>query len=380
MKEKLLFICEACSGGVGRHLNDIIGELDKDKFEIHLTINTLNAYPNFITSVTKHAVTCNMQMKNMPELRDIKNIIFLYHYIKQHGPFKIIHGHSFKGGFLARLVGMLLKLTGKAANCKLLYTPHAFFSMGKNSKFSIKLFNFIEKSLAYFTDVLICVSEEERQHALSMGIAAHKLQVINNGLKLTPAAEVELNRANLRNKYNLSANQLCLGFIGRLEKQKDPLLFIELLNLLKAKKLKFTALMIGYGRLKSAVEHAIKKYALNDNIIFISDSNIPAAPLVFGFDLLISTSIFEGMPYVFLEAIDAGVPIISRPVGGTAHLVKENITGFLVKNIDEAAKKISFLAENREILQQTRKECLDYKKNIALAEMMHQLTTLYSKV
>jgi glycosyltransferase involved in cell wall biosynthesis len=62
-----------------------------------------------------------------------------------------------------------------------------------------------------------------------------------------------------------------------------------------------------------------------------------ARPLYPAFDVLLCTSRFEGMPVSFLEALVCGVPIVSYPVGGSAELVIEGVTGFCTEPVPTAA-------------------------------------------
>jgi glycosyltransferase involved in cell wall biosynthesis len=53
-----------------------------------------------------------------------------------------------------------------------------------------------------------------------------------------------------------------------------------------------------------------------------------------GFDALIGSSDFEGFPLVFIEALQAGVPIITTPVGGAEECVVHGKTGFVAKDFE----------------------------------------------
>ena len=54
------------------------------------------------------------------------------------------------------------------------------------------------------------------------------------------------------------------------------------------------------------------------------------------FDALLCGSDYEGFAVVFLEALAAGVPIVTTPVGGAQETVREGVSGFIADFTPEA--------------------------------------------
>ncbi|MDG1950464.1 MAG: glycosyltransferase family 4 protein, partial [bacterium] len=54
------------------------------------------------------------------------------------------------------------------------------------------------------------------------------------------------------------------------------------------------------------------------------------------FDVFVNTSLYEGFPYVLLEAGSAGIPVVATSVGGVPELINDGETGYLVRMSPES--------------------------------------------
>ena len=84
-------------------------------------------------------------------------------------------------------------------------------------------------------------------------------------------------------------------------------------------------------------------------------------------DILLSAPIVDNMPVSLLEAMNAGILVISSKVGGVPYMVKNNNTGLLFENDDSdaLAAKMLWTLENQSvakiIIQQAHKEVVRYR-------------------
>jgi glycosyltransferase involved in cell wall biosynthesis len=256
------------------------------------------------------------------------------------GSCDIVHSHSSKAGALARTFGLR---RGTAQ----IYSPHGFYTMTGEAPGYIGR---VERLLSLLSDRIIAVSRFERDHALSLGIAPERLAVIPNGLRPSQP----FSRAEARARLGLSNNAFILGFVGRLEAQKDPLAAVEVMEALAGSEIELA--IIGDGELRGQAEAAARKASARVRFMGARD----AKPLFSAFDALLCTSRYEGMPVAFLESLNAGVPIVSYPVGGTNELIEEGRTGFVVApEPGRAAEAIRYLSSQQsEARQAMREACL----------------------
>lgn len=249
--------------------------------------------------------------------RDLRSII------ARLGPFDVVHGHSSKAGALARLVAP----DGVAR----IYTPHAFRTMDPaNGRLVRLVYGGIEMLLGRFaSDAVIAVSPEEAVHARALGIPASKVCTILNGL--TPSPHID--RPAARAALGLTPADIAVGFVGRLCAQKDPLRFAEAIRLAHSHDPHIRGIVLGDGELKSATldegGDALAVY-----------SGLNAREYLPAFDLFVMTSRYEAMPYVLLEALQAGLPIIATAVGGTSVTVADGDNGVLL-DVDASGTQIA---------------------------------------
>jgi len=127
-------------------------------------------------------------------------------------------------------------------------------------------------------------------------------------------------RTKIASRASLKNN---IVFIGRISNEKNVNLLLEAFELFNKTFKKVTLTIIGDGKLD--INHSEYK-----NVNFVGRCNYDEIiyHLVHS-DYLVSTSCTEGMPFVFLEAMSIGIPVISSNILGCNEIIEENKTGFL---------------------------------------------------
>ena len=141
--------------------------------------------------------------------------------------------------------------------------------------------------------------------------------------------------------------------IGRLVTQKNQIIIIKALKLLKQKtNYKFKLLIIGSGAEKKNLEIAINRYNLRDNIKILSFQKNPF-PYLNSADALILSSIYEGLPNVLLESLALQKFVISSDCPtGPSEILDKGKGGFLFKVNDEYdlyKKIISYIKQKKRL-------------------------------
>ncbi|WP_147179388.1 MULTISPECIES: glycosyltransferase family 4 protein [Alphaproteobacteria] len=325
---RILEVLEPSGGGSGRHFIDLCQGLKARGHSVVAVYSPVRAEERFV----RELAALNLgNVIALPMLRavgpkDLGAWITLSRVIHDQGPFDIIHGHSSKAGALTRL-----RLPGP--HVPRIYTPHAFRTMDPNlsSKGRI-LFGAIEGFLGRFlTDRLICVSQNEYDHALSLGIPARKLEVVVNGVPAMPTGQ----RSAIRDRFGLPQDALVFGFIGRLSAQKAPERLISAFATIAREMPQAHLLIIGSGELETDVRQQIGAAGIADRVVI--DADLPGAEALQAFDALVMTSRYEAMSYVMLEAATAGLPLILTDVGGTSNVLDHEVNGIVVPNADDTA-------------------------------------------
>jgi glycosyltransferase involved in cell wall biosynthesis len=130
-------------------------------------------------------------------------------------------------------------------------------------------------------------------------------------------------------------------FIGRLEKQKDPLQLIEIAQELKS-RLRFQITVLGTGSLEDTLKEEVKKNNLSE-YFYLKGRVDNVIDYLFDSHLILSTSLHEGTPNAILEAISVGCVAVSRNFTGIESLLSEISTdykNYIFKTTKEAANAV----------------------------------------
>ncbi|WP_312793848.1 glycosyltransferase [Tianweitania sp.] len=246
-----------------------------------------------------------------------------YKIIKQLQP-DVLHGHGAKGGVYARMFGSLLRVS--RSRVARLYSPHGgSLHYDEHSAFGRTVFA-IERLLERFTtDQLLFVSEHEmRTFVAKVGQPKVPYRLVYNGLR---AEEFEPVLPN--------GDAADFLYIGMMRDLKGPDIFIDALA--KAAAIlqhPLTAVMVGDGDDLPKYKAQAASLHLAEQITFH-----PAMPARRAFALgktIVVPSRAEAMPYIVLEALAAGMPMIAASVGGIPEIVGQTSGALIVPGSSDA--------------------------------------------
>lgn len=346
-KTRILYGLEAAGGGALKHLTYLVTHLDKEQFDITVILSP-NRPDRIDSEIEKleqsgtRIIEMNMR-REFHLFRELLLIFKLYRHLRQHR-YDIIHAHSSKAGFTFRIAAWL----GRRA--AVVYTPHCFYFQGKRG--TRKWFYArVEKWLGRITSYLV-VSNNERDYALQYRIATEeKLVTINNAIDFIEYDSREQS-GQIRARLGIGEDSIVIGSVGRLTQQKDLVTYIHAAREVLREHNNVVFLIAGDGELKEELQKLIEDLNLQHKVLIIGHySNISDIYAVI--DIFVSTSLWEGMPYVILEAMWFKKPVVASDLGyrGLLH-DKEN--GFLVKAGDYVgfAEIIKVLLRNNNLMKE----------------------------
>ncbi len=126
--------------------------------------------------------------------------------------------------------------------------------------------------------------------------------------------------------------------VGRLAPQKRHDRFLRTLaELRKVSATPFRATVMGAGPEQAALEGLAASLGLLPEMVRIAEPSAQMMQVYRDADVFALTSDHEGTPNVVLEAMAAGLPVVSTTVGDATDIIRDGETGFLVSNDDESA-------------------------------------------
>lgn len=215
----------------------------------------------------------------------------------------IIHGHGAKGGFYARMFGTMMRLSG--SDVARIYAPHGGSLHYDADTWTGRLIFTIERMTERVTDRILFVSRYELEtYRRKIGQPRCPFSVIHNGLR---AEEFE--------PVAVADDAADFLFIGMMRDLKGPDLFIEALDRAGAMTgRELSAVMVGDGDGLPRYRGLADSLGIGARIRFM-----PAMPAREAFALgrtVVVPSRAEAMPYIVLETLAAGRPLIATAVGG----------------------------------------------------------------
>lgn len=377
MKKKVLIITESTSGGVRRHVIDLVLGINKEKFDVYLLYSSKRADEIFKNSkelLGKNAILIESEylVRNLSLKDDLRAYKEIRSIIKRINP-DIVHCHSSKAGALGRIAAKVTKVE------KIFYTPHAYFFQDPNITSKKRTFYiFIERLLSkFFTSKTFNVSNGERNCALEYKIdSCEKFITIYNGIN----EEKFSNKNLLKGELNLPDESIIVGVTARLDNQKDPITFMKIAKEVINDNKYVHFIYIGEGPLSAEVVKFIKTNNLEKNIHLLGFRN-DADKIVSCFDLYLITSLYEGLPYSAIEAMRAEIPIVATDVIGNNEIVISGTTGELFEkgNFMQGAIIIKDLIKNKEIKSKYKNIGKVFREKFTIDNMINSIEAEYNK-
>jgi len=224
----------------------------------------------------------------------------------------LIHAHGARVGLPLAVI----------AGRRLIYSVHGYHFVGK-AWVARQLAILAERFCSRRADLTLFVCASDRELAAETGILrlSQRQRTIPNGIELDlPAATG-------------SPDGHCLGFLGRLVEQKNPLLLLDVLAALRHEGWRLA--IIGDGPLSGELRRRAAALALTDRVEFVG--SLPRARALERLrtvDALLMPSLWEGMPMAALEAMAMGVPVVASAVGGLREMIDDGQSGFLIGGRD----------------------------------------------
>lgn len=253
---------------------------------------------------------------------------------------QIVHTHLFKSDLHGRIAAHLCQVP------VIVSTAHNIDIWAQRP-----LLGYLYGLTARLADRIIAVSDEVRDYQIRYThTAAARILTINNGVNVSKFENQLENGKVVREELGLNLSAPVVGIVGRLERQKDHLTFLEAAAAIKQALPETRFLIVGDGSLREELIGRARALDLLPSVLFCGiREDVPA--VLAALDLLVFSSRWEGLPVALLEGMAAGLPIVSTAVGGIPGVVIENETALLASpgNPADLAKACLTLLNNREL-------------------------------
>ena len=306
-------------------------------------------------TLEQRAVARGLDLKLMPEMRrslhpwrDTQCFFALKRMLQQYKP-DIVHTHSSKAGILGRRAAYALGIP-----C--VHGIHgASFHFGQPAVL-FNAYKIAERMANRWCQHFITVCDAMSQQYLAAGIGTpDKFTTIFSGMEVDHFLNPGRSRVDVRQSLGLQDSHVVVGKIARLFNLKGHEYLIEAAPKIVAAVPDVRFLLVGDGSLTQQCQERINELGLTEYFVFAG--LVPpeqVAEYIGGMDLVVHTSVWEGLARVLPQALICGKPIVSYDIDGAPEVCINNETGFLVppRSVDELATAIAKLASDKELREQ----------------------------
>ena len=210
------------------------------------------------------------------------------------------------------------------------------------------------------------------------GIEPEKIRVVYNGVDFKP---VVMPHDQARRQIGISGNIILS--VGRLVPWKGFRMLVKIMPQLLQINQFFRLVIVGDGPDEKLLKTMVKNLGLERKVYLVGRKNHQELALYMAAaEMFVLNTGYEGFSHLILEAMEAGVPVITTAVGGNREIINQGENGFMVKyndefNLTEAIKTLWTMPELREkFVQQGRKAVSFFNVDKMYNETMEVLSSL----
>jgi glycosyltransferase involved in cell wall biosynthesis len=285
--------------------------------------------------------------RSLHPIRDYQACAAIRKHLQQFRP-DIVHTHSSKAGIIGRYVAHRLKLPA-------VHSIHgASFHYGQ-SPLLHHAYRVSEKIAARWCDHFISVCDDMSRQYVAAGIApAERFTTVYSGMDVDQFLNPVRCPDEVRTSLGITRDHVVIGKVARLFNLKGHEYLIEAAPEIVRRIPHVRFLLVGDGILREQFQRRIAELGLTQYFIFaglVEPERVP--DFLHAMDVVVHTSVWEGLARVLPQALIAGKPVVSYAIDGAPEVCIPNETGILVppRTVHELADALATLAGDQSLRQ-----------------------------
>eukprot|EP00913_Durusdinium_trenchii_P028298 g26526.t1 len=282
--------------------------------------------------------------RNLNPWRDWASYRALIRMLRDLSP-DLVHTHSSKAGIIGRAAAAKLKIPA-------VHTIHgAAFHVGQNPLAKAAYIR-AEKWAAKRCQKLVGVCDAMAEQYISAGIAPpEKFVTVYSGMETGPFLSPPRQPEEVRKELGLAPEHIVIGKVARLFHLKGHEYVIEAAKAVADRCPQARFLFVGDGILREQFESDIAGAGMTDRFVFTG--LVPpaqVAELIHAMDIVVHTSLWEGLARVLPQGLIAGKPVVSYDVDGAKEML-DRLGRWLKKPFQPEISEEEFARQRAEILE-----------------------------
>ncbi len=311
--------------------------------------------------------------------RDLIIIFELSKFIRK-GNYDVVHTHSSKAGVVGRIAAWI------ARTPVIVHTIHGLPFHRYQPEAKKQFFILIEKFSNLFCHKIVAVTE-----TIIDTMVGYSIGIRDKYVMIRSAFDINIYRQDgddhiqrIRKRFGIKDDDIVIGKIARLSPLKGHKYILNAFIKISKNYPKAKLLIVGNGELEYELKRFVEINNLKENVIFtglITPEEIPG--IIEIMDILVHTSLLEGLARVLPQAIMMEKPIISFDLDGAHEVILNGKNGFLIQpeNVDELAERILYLCNNRSLIGEFGKFGKSFLGDeFSSIKMVEKIAQLYSEL
>ncbi len=288
--------------------------------------------------------------------------------------FDLIHCHTPAASMMTRLASVGARKKGAVV----MYTCHGFHFHNASSKKNWLVYYPIERALAHFCDYIVTINKEDFNRAKTFSVKNVRY-IPSVGVNIDKIKNTQIDKAEYKKSLGVPKDGIMLLSVGELIERKNHEVIIHALGKLQNENIYYC--IAGKGPLDEHLKQLAKGYGLENNFIMLGfRCDVPQ--LYNSADISAFPSKIEGLGLAGIEAMAAGVPLISSNVHGILDYSINGKTGFACApdDIEGFAKAIDTLANDKNLRESMREDCLKAVEPFEIQNALNVMWDIYKEI
>lgn len=300
---------------------------------------------------SKSVIRCYKELKNIIEQND----------------YEIIHTHTAIASVLTRLVAHQVNKKRKK-KVRVIYTAHGFHFLKGGSKLSWLVYFPIECFFSRYTDDLILINQEDFDLANRFKMAKKRYLVKGVGIDLD--FFIPKSREDHTLPYQIT-------YVAEMSVNKNQILLIKAASILRDKGFNFHINLVGSGPNEQNLINFVKENRLETYVEF-KGYRRDVKDILQESDLIVATSLREGLPINIIESMAMALPIIATPCRGHLDLIQDQVNGYIVDyDANKIAEKVEKLLNDKSLRKRISENNIIHAQNYGVNEILKVMEQIY---
>ena len=314
-----------------------------------------------------HFARSPINTENLAAYSELKKII-------HSTTFDLIHCHTPSASMLTRLAAR----KARKRDCTVMYTCHGFHFHNAAPKKNWLIYYPVERFCSRFCDYLVTINQEDFRRAQTFH-TKNVRYIPGVGVDIRRIRDTSVDRASYKRSIGIPETCIMLLSVGEMIERKNHEVIIRALGKLQNKNIYYV--ICGKGPLKEHLENLASELGVAENVVFLGfRKDIPE--LCNTADISAFPSRIEGLGLAGIEAMAAGVPLVSSNVHGILDYVIDGETGYACNpdDVDGFANAIDKLANDPQLRTDMKEKCLKAVQPFELKNALRTMWDIYDEI